>query len=322
MDYRTLKQTDLKVSRLCLGTMTFGAQTDAGAAAEMVNLCLERGVNFFDTANVYNRGESEAILGQALGDRRQGVILASKVRGKMGDGPDESGLSRAAIVRAVEESLRRLQTDYLDLYYLHQPDYDVPLDETLAAADALVRSGKVRYVASSNYASWQVCRMLWLAERNGWRPVGVAQQMYNLLARGLEQEFLPMAAELGVSTVAYNPLAGGLLTGKHRREEIAAGTRFDGNAMYQDRYWHGENFDAVAELRSIAAEAGRQLVGLALCWLLHHTPTDAVILGASRLGQLAENLAACEGGPLPAEAISRCDEVWRRLRGPVPKYNR
>jgi 1-deoxyxylulose-5-phosphate synthase len=295
MDYRNLKGTDLRVSRLCLGTMTFGAQTDARAAAEMVDACLARGVNFFDTANIYNRGESESILGQALGGRRRDVILASKVRGRMGDAPDESGLSRAAIERAVEESLRRLQTDYLDLYYLHQPDYDVPLDETLAATDALVRAGKVRYVASSNYASWQVCRMLWLAERHAWQPPGVAQQMYNLLARGLEQEFLPMAAELGVSTVAYNPLAGGLLTGKHRREEIAPGTRFDGNAMYQDRYWHGENFDAVAELQAVAAEAGRSLVSLALTWLLHHTPTDAVILGASKLEQLTENLAACDG---------------------------
>lgn len=322
MLYRNLKQTDLRVSRLCFGTMTFGGQSDQNAASAMISLCFEAGINFFDTANAYQAGRSEEMLGRALEGRRGEVILASKVGMKTGEGPDQQGLSERAIVRAVEESLRRLRTDYLDVYYLHQPDYATPLEETLGAMEALVRAGKVRYPASSNYSSWQATRMLWLAEQNNYQPIVVTQPMYNLIARGIEQEFLPMAKEFGVSTVAYNPLAGGLLTGKHQEQSVTPGTRFDDNRMYQDRYWHAENFDAVARLRTVAESAGRTLTSVALNWLLHHTPIDGVILGASRLEQLRQNLAACDEGPLPAEVVGACDEVWGMLRGPVPIYNR
>ncbi|MCL6482199.1 MAG: aldo/keto reductase [Firmicutes bacterium] len=318
----TLKHTDLTVSRACLGTMTFGGQTDEEAARRIVARALDAGINFFDTANIYHQGRSEMLLGKALGARRKDVVLASKVRGKMGEAADESGLSRRAIFRAIEDSLRRLGTDYLDIYYLHQPDYDVPLEETLEAMEELVRQGKVRWPGSSNYASWQVVRMLWLAEKNGWRPAWVTQPMYNLLARGIEQEFLPMAREFGISTVVYNPLAGGLLTGKHRPEAPLAGTRFDGNAMYLDRYWHPACFEAVEKLKTAAEQAGRSLVSLALNWLLHHTAADCIILGASRLEQLEQNLAALEEGPLPPEAVEACDRVWDGLRGVTPKYNR
>jgi aryl-alcohol dehydrogenase-like predicted oxidoreductase len=317
-----LKHTDLSVSRACLGTMTFGGQTDEATAKRIVARALEAGINFFDTANIYHQGRSEMLLGQALGARRKDVIVASKVRGKMGEGADESGLSRRAIFRAIEDSLRRLGTDYLDIYYLHQPDYDVPLEETLEAMEELVRQGKVRWPGSSNYASWQVVRMLWLAEKNGWRPAWVTQPMYNLLARGIEQEFLPMAREFGVSTVVYNPLAGGLLTGKHRPEAPLPGTRFDGNRMYLDRYWHPAYFEAVDKLKQIAEGAGRSLVSLALNWLLHHSAADCIILGASRLEQLEQNLAALEEGPLPQEAAAACDRVWEGLRGVTPQYNR
>ena len=194
-DYANSKShnTDLQVSRACFGTMTFGSQVDEAAAHRIVDRCLEAGVNFFDTANVYNGGASEEIVGKAFRGRRDQIVLASKVRGKMGDGADQVGLSRAAIQRAVEESLRRLQTDYLDLYYLHQPDYAVPLDESLEAMERLVQQGKVRYPASSNYSGWQVCQMQWIAEKNGYQPATVTQPMYNLLARGIEQEYLPMA---------------------------------------------------------------------------------------------------------------------------------
>jgi aryl-alcohol dehydrogenase (NADP+) len=322
MMYRILKGTDLNVSRACFGTMTFGGQVDEKTASGMVNYCLDQGINFFDTANVYEAGASEQMLGKALEGRREKVILASKVRGKMGDAPDESGLSRAAVLRAVEESLKRLRTDYLDLYYLHQPDYGVPLEETLETMELLVRQGKVRHPAISNYSSWQVCRMLWLAEKNNYQPALIAQQMYNLLARGVEQEFVPMAKEFGVSLIAYNPLAGGLLTGKHRRDVIAQGTRFDNNSMYQARYWHAENFQAVERLKVIAEKAGRTLLSLSLNWLLHETPTDSVIIGASRQEQLEENLAAFEEGALTAEAVNACDEVWKDLRGQTPIYNR
>ena len=322
MQIRNLKHTDLQVSRACFGTMTFGSQVDEAAATSMVDRCLELGINFLDTANVYNAGASEVMVGKALKGRRDKVILASKVRGKMGDTPDLSGLSRAAIERGIEDSLRRLQTDYLDLYYLHQPDYSVPLEESLEAMDRLVRQGKVRYPASSNYSGWQVCRMQWIAEKNGYRPATVTQPIYNLLSRGIEQEYLPMAKEFGVSTVVYNPLAGGLLTGKQKRDAPLAGTRFDNNQMYKDRYWHDQDFDAVAELVGIARKAGRLPVSLALNWLLHHTPADCVILGASRIEQLEENVAALEDGALSDDTVKACDAVWARLRGVTPVYNR
>jgi aryl-alcohol dehydrogenase-like predicted oxidoreductase len=318
-----LMGTDLCVSRVCFGTMTFGSQVkEQATATRMVDFCIDAGINFFDTANVYQQGMSEEMLGEALLGRRDRVVLASKVRGKMGEGAEESGLSHAAVLRAVEESLRRLKTEYLDIYYLHQPDYEVPLGETLEVMDKLVKQGKVRHPASSNYSSWQVCRMLWLAEHHGYKPALVSQQMYNLLARGLEQEFVPFAREFGVSLVAYNPLAGGMLTGKHRGDAITPGTRFEKNTMYQERYWHKKNFSAVDNLRSIAEKAGRSLVSLSLNWLIHHTPTDCVILGASSQEHLEQNVKALEEGPLPQDVVKACDEVWNKLRGPLPVYNR
>jgi len=293
----------------------------------MIDQALDFGVDFLDTANVYSGGRSEELVGMALRGRRDRVVLATKVRSRMGDGPDEGGLSRRAIHRALDDSLRRLDTDYVDVYYLHAPDYEVAIEESLAALDEAVEAGKIRYPASSNYSAWQVCEMQWIAQRQGYRPATVTQPMYNLLARGIEQEYFPMAERLGVSTVVYNPLAGGLLTGKHAPDAPLPGSRFDRSGhrlgeTYVDRYWHGADFDAVAALGSIAHEAGRSPVELALAWLLHHTPVDCVILGASRPEQLDENLRALESGPLPADAVAQCDEVWKTLRGVVPQYNR
>lgn len=322
MEYRNLKGTDLSVSRACFGTMTFGNQVDEKLASRMVEYCMERGINFFDTANVYQQGASEELLGKALQGKREKIILASKVRGKMGEDTDQCGLSRAAILRAVDESLKRLQTDYLDIYYLHQPDYEVPIDETLETMQMLVKEGKVRYIASSNYASWQVGQMLCIAERENYQRPVITQQMYNLLTRGIEQEFIPMAKELGVSLIAYNPLAGGLLTGKHQGSTITPGTRFDQNSMYQNRYWHEQNFRAVETLLGAAKNTGRSLISLSLNWLMHHTPTDCVILGASKLEQLEQNLDVLEEGPLPAVDVEICNEVWKDLRGTTPIYNR
>jgi aryl-alcohol dehydrogenase-like predicted oxidoreductase len=320
MQNRTLNGTDLTVSRACLGTMTFGSQTDRATAARMAGLCLDSGVNFFDTANVYNAGESERITGEILGPRRRDAVLASKVGMKVGEHP--GGLKRELICKAAEDSLQRLKTDYLDIYYLHLPDWNAPIEESLEAMQTLVSQGKVRYAASSNFASWQVCKMLGIAERAGFAPARITQPMYNLLARRIEDEYLPMCAELGVSTVVYNPLAGGLLTGKHRSEAPIPGTRFDGNKAYLERYWKDLNFQAVARLAEIAAAAGRSLVSLALNWLLHHTPIDGVILGASRIEQLEENLRALDDGALSSETVAACDEVWSAVRGPSPKYNR
>jgi len=323
MEFRTHPKTGLKVSRLSFGTMTFGAQTDEATAHRMVDCCLDAGINFFDTANVYNRGAAETILGKTLKGRRDKVILASKVRGKMGAAPDEEGLSRAAMCKAIDASLKRLGTDYVDLYYLHQPDYATPVEDTLETMEELTQAGKVRFPAVSNYAAWQVAEILWICEKRGYHPYLISQPMYNLIARGIEGEYLAFCQRFGVAVVPYNPLAGGLLTGKHSRQSgPAPGTRFDGNKMYQDRYWLDDDFAAVEELRTIAREAGKTLVELALQWLLTQPAVDSIILGASRLEQLQENLKAAEGPQLDRSVLERCDAVWKRLRGITPKYNR
>jgi len=318
MDKRTLSGTQLTVSRACFGTMTFGSQTDASAAAYMVDVCLDRGINFLDTARNYNDGGSEQLLGQVLGARRKDVVVASKVGMKAGKYP--AGLTRDLILTAIEATLRRLKTDYLDLYYLHMPDWQTPVEESLAAMDRLVQEGKVRYVATSNYPSWKLSRMLYMMEQEGRRPPRIAQQLYNLISRRLEDEFVPFAREVGVSIIAYNPLAGGLLTGKHKSNAPVPGTRFDGNRVYLDRYWYPATLEAVLRLGIIASAAGRSMVSLALNWLLHHTPVDCILFGASRLEQLQENLRALDEGPLDATAVAACDEVWRGLYGPSPKY--
>jgi len=318
----SLPGTDLEVSRLCLGTMTFGSQVDEAGSLAMVDLALDAGINFFDTANVYNAGRSEEIMAKAMEGRRGKFVLATKVRGKMGDAPDEQGLSRAAILKQCEASLRRLRTDYIDVYYMHMQDHAVPIEESLGAIDELVKAGKVRYPAVSNFGAWQILGMQHLAAENGWTPVHICQPMYNLLARNIEAELFPMAKKHAVSTFVYNPLAGGLLTGKHVAEKAIPGSRFDGNKMYRDRYWFDEQFEAVTELSFAAGAAHRSLVSIALNWILHHTPATGLILGASQMRHLTANIAACKEGPLDEATLGVCEAVWKRLRGVTPEYIR
>lgn len=323
METRTLPHTDLTVSRACFGSMTFGSQTDEATAGRMFDLCLDHGINFFDTANSYNSGAAENIAGNILKGRRDRVVLASKVGRKMGDGPDEDGLSPAAMRKAIDLTLQRLRTDYLDLYYLHVPDWNTPVEETLATMNEFVRAGKVRYPACSNYAGWQVAQMIAISEKCGYKAPYVSQPMYNLLARGIEQEYLAMCKAFGVSTVVYNPLAGGMLTGKHYRDRPLAGGRFDNNPLYLDRYWHSAYFDAVDELQAVAQRAGRSAIDVSLNWLHHHTAVDCVILGASTFEHLEQNLRAFEtGGPLPEDILKAIGQVWHNLRGITPNYNR
>jgi aryl-alcohol dehydrogenase-like predicted oxidoreductase len=322
MENRTLGKSDLMVSRLALGTMTFGSQVDEQTAASMVDASLDHGVNFIDTANVYNAGESETILGRILRGKRDKVVLATKVGLNMGEGKYDKGLSAAAITKGIEHSLRRLQTDYVDLYYLHQPDYSVPLDESLQALQRLVDAGKVRQLGASNYASWQICQMLWMAQSNGWRPIRVVQPMYNVIARGIEQELLPCCKEFGLATVAYNPLAGGLLTGKQAAATPLAGSRFDRMPAYRDRYWHAANFEAVQDLAAAARVEKRSPTSLALSWLLHHSGVDCVLIGASRMEHIEENLEAARLPALSPETLAVCERVWSQVRGVQPQYNR
>ncbi len=322
MDYQTIPRTDLRVSRLVLGTMTFGSQVGESDARAMIDRCVVAGVNMFDTANAYNAGESERILGTALKGHRDEVLIATKVFNPMGDAPDDRGLSERAIHKAIDASLKRLATDYVDVYYFHQPDWATPVEESLGAMDGLVMGGKVRYVGVSNYAAWQISEINCLRARDGRPPVMVSQQMYNLLARRIEDEYAAYAERAQLFDIVYNPLAGGLLTGKHRAGSTPAeGSRFT-QEMYRQRYWDEAHFRAVERLGAISRDAGLSLVELAFRWLLSRPLVDAVLLGASRTGQLESNLAACEGPPLDDELSKSCDEVGAELRGPAPAYNR
>lgn len=312
----------MTVSRICFGTMTFGSQVDEGGSLAMVDIALDRGINFFDTANVYNAGRSEEIMGKAMEGRRDKFVLATKVRNKMGDGPEDIGLSRAAILKQCDASLRRLRTDYIDVYYMHLRDTSVPLEESLDALDSLVKAGKIRYPAASNHAAWEMVNMRRIAERQGYTPVWICQPMYCLLSRGIESELLPMCKHFEISSFVYNPLAGGLLTGKHHQEEAIKGSRFDGNKMYRDRFWNDEQFEAVAELAMAASEANRSMVSIALNWILHHTSATGFILGASQMRHLTANLAAAQEGPLDERTLAVCEAVWKRLRGVTPEYIR
>lgn len=322
MDYVTLGKAGMNVSRACMGTMTFGGQADEEESRRIFQTAMDAGINFYDTADAYLKGRSEEILGNLIQGMRDDLVIATKLFNPMGENPNHRGLSRKWILQECEASLRRLQTDYVDLYQLHQPDYTTPLEETLSAMDQLVRDGKVRYVGCSNFASWQIAQMLWICDRRNFAPVVSVQPMYNLLARGIEQELLPACREFGLGVMVYNPLAGGLLTGKHPKEKPpAVGTRFDSNEMYQNRYWHEDYFDAVADLQKLADDAGKTLVELSLQWVMTQPDVTCVILGASRASQLEENLKALDG-EIDEATNEACNAVWRKLTGVTPKYNR
>jgi 1-deoxyxylulose-5-phosphate synthase len=324
VEYRTLTGTGALVSRISLGSFfTFGGQLTEGDAVRMVHRAIDAGINFIDTADVYGRGAAETILGKALAGQREGVVLATKVRNALGEHQlKDAGLTRWHILRGVEASLRRLGTDCVDVLYFHAPDYRTPLEESLAAADLLVRQGKVLYLGMSNYAAWQIARAQAIAERDRLtRPV-VSQVVYNLIARSVERELLPFCRDQRVGVTVFNPLAAGLLTGKHRADAPPAdGTRFALNREYFARYWREANFVAVAELVEIARRAGITPVALAFRWLAAQPAVDSIVVGASSLAQLDENLASWEGG-LDQATMEACDRVWQHLGGDTFQYNR
>lgn len=303
--------------------MTFGAQVSESESIQMVHRALDAGVNFIDTADVYTNGASEIIVGKALKAKRDAVVLASKVGNPVGPHKlKDYGLSRWHIVHGVEASLKRLATDCLDICYLHRPDYNTPLEESLAACDQLVRQGKVIYVGMSNYAAWQICQARWISDRNRFCPPIVVQTVYNLLTRGIEQELLPFCRELNIGVTIYNPLAGGLLSGKHdRTKPPEEDTRFQFSKEYYGRYWHDSHFDAVEELMAIAEQAGKKPVSLSLQWMIAQTAIDSIIIGFSKMQHLEENLSAWEG-QLDDDTLKACDQVWKKIRGDSFQYNR
>ncbi len=292
MEYRLLGQTGVKVSRLCFGTMSFGGDADEAASAAMFRRCLDAGINFFDTADVYSAGRSEEILGRLLEGVRDRVVLATKVFGATGEGPNDRGLSRRHIVQAVEASLRRLRTDRLDVYYCHQFDADTPIDETLRAMDDLVRKGKVLYPAASNWPAWRIAKALGVSARRGWARFECIQPMYNLAKRQAEVELLPLAAGEGLGVATYSPLGGGLLAGKYGRGRRPAHGRLIDNANYKVRYGEEGYFDVAERFVEHAAQRGMHPATLAVAWVMHHPAVTAPIIGARNVEQLEPSLAA------------------------------
>jgi aryl-alcohol dehydrogenase-like predicted oxidoreductase len=324
MRHVRLGRTGLQVSRICLGTMTFGLQCDEPTAVAILDRAAAGGITFLDAADVYpvggrldTVGRTEEILGRWLAGRRPDFVLATKCAGVMGARPWERGLSRKHILDAIDASLRRLRTDYVDLYQLHSPDRETPIDETLRALDDVVRAGKARYVGCSNYLAYQVARAIGRSEAQGLVRFDSVQPRYNLLFRQVERELLPLCREEGIGVIPYNPLAGGFLTGKHRREAgPTPGTRFTlGSAAgrYQDRYWHEREFATVEALRPLAAEAGISLTRMAVAWVLAHPAVTAPIIGASRPEQLDDVLPAVEKD-LGADIKARLDTLTADYR--------
>ena len=322
MQYKKMGRTGLKISEITLGTMIFGQQVDEAESLKIMDLAFEKGINSFDTADGYAGGRSEEIVGKALKNKRHAVVLASKVYSKQGPGPNDSGLSREHILQAVENSLRRLGTDYLDIYYAHHPDPATPIEETLRAFDSLVQQGKVRYAACSNYRAGQLVRALAVSEQHNLARFDCIQTVYNLITRDIEAELLPTCADEGVGVVVYNPLAGGLLTGKHKgNQPPPADTRFGQNPIYLERYWSPVNFTAVEHLKQIAAANNRKPAQFALAWVLGNAGIASAIVGASSAAQLAENLGALDVKQSPDETKA-CDDVWLELRPPRFFYGR
>jgi 1-deoxyxylulose-5-phosphate synthase len=346
MQQRRMGRTGLKVSEICLGTMTFGGQSDQATSFRIMDLAFERGVTFFDTADIYPSppdlftvGRTEEVIGgwlSAAPGRRNQVVVATKCGAKVGPGTHDRGLSRRHILAACEASLRRLRTDTIDLYQSHGPDWGTPIDETLHAFDDLVRAGKVRYVGCSNYPAWQLALIRgtsgWFdpgrrsrlarllsavarrtSDRNGWARYDCVQPRYNLLYREIETELLPLCRDQGVGVIVYNPLAGGLLTGKHATEASPQpGTRFTLGAygeLYRERYWHSAQFEAVATLKTNCQRRGWNLATASIAWVLDQPGITSAIVGASRPDQLDATLAA-PGLALDDEARSAFDAVW------------
>jgi aryl-alcohol dehydrogenase-like predicted oxidoreductase len=317
VEYRKLGNSGLMVSVVGLGTNNFGRRLDAGIDAEraeaVVSECLAQGINFFDTADVYGgRGPSEEYLGRALKGRRGDAVVATKFAIPMGDGPMKSGGSRRYIMEAVEASLRRLDMDYIDLYQMHRPDPDTPIEETLRAIDDLVTSGKVRYFGVSNYAGWQIAEAQLTARAGGFVPLLSIQSEYNMLNRSLDAEVIPAARKFGLGLLPFYPLASGLLTGKYRRGATAeAGRLAKGSDAISGYTLSDDNFDRVEALERFAQERGHTILELAFSWLASQDYVGSIIAGATRPEQVTANAAAAAGWRLTADELAEVDRLTK-----------
>ncbi|MDO9374390.1 MAG: aldo/keto reductase [Ferruginibacter sp.] len=335
MEYRQLGNTGLRIPVLSFGTATFGGgnkffeawgTTQVDEAKHLINLCLDAGVNLFDTANTYSRGMSEEILGKALEGHRNNVLISTKATFNMGDGVNDYGSSRFHLIKQCEESLRRLQTDHIDIYHMHGFDANTPVYETLKTLDQLVQTGKVRYIACSNFSGWHLMKSLSVSERYGWSKYVAHQAYYSLLDRDFEWELMPLAIDQKIGTIVWSPLAGGQLTGKFRRgQPVPAGSRHEKLGSHgpekAPEFLHG----IVDVLDEIAAETGKSLAQVSLNWLLQRPTVDNIIIGARNEEQLKQNLAAVDWN-LATEQVKRLDAVsevppiypyWHQRLNPV-----
>jgi aryl-alcohol dehydrogenase-like predicted oxidoreductase len=327
MKMRRMGQTGLKVSEICLGTMTFANQCDEAASFAIMDRAADAGVNFLDTADCYpvpptpeTAGRTEEIVGKWLYGKRDRFVLATKCRIRVGTGPNDEGLSRRHILRAAEDSLRRLRTDTIDLYQAHSPDPETPIEESLRAFDDLVRHGKVRYVGCSNYPSWQVALALGVSERLNLARFDCVQPRYNLLHRDVEAELLPLCRDQGIGVIAYNPLAGGFLSGKYATlEAVPPGTRFSlgkTGELYRERYWHRAQLEAVNQLKAHFDRKGVPLVSAAVAWVLAQPGVTSAIVGASKAEQLGASLAGATT-ELDEQDREVCHLAWLSLPRPA-----
>lgn len=311
MDYVNLGKSGVKVSKIALGCMSFGREADEKESNHMVNIAFDNGINFFDTANSYSNGRSEEILGGALKRKRNQVVIATKVSNPIGEGPNDRGCSRYHIIRAVEESLRRLKTDRIDLYQLHRFDPDTPLEETLKTLDDLVRWGKIVYIGCSNFTFQQLMKALGISKSSGLHSFISIQPMYNILKREAEDDLLPFCLKEGIGVIPYNPLAGGFLTGKYKPNTTPSiGTRLGDQNVYQERYLSDENFQRTTRFLEIAKRRGLHPIALALAWVASHPAVTSPIIGARNGKQLSEtlNLVDVKISIQERDQINR--EVW------------
>jgi len=322
MEYNNLPGTSVSISKLCLGTMMFGGQTSEAEALSILDYAFEQGLNFWDTANTYTEGESEKIVGKALKGRREDIFLATKVFYPVSDKINYRGTSRRHIMYAIDSSLKSLNTDYVDLYYLHAPDYNTSIEESLDTMTSLIHAGKVRYAGVSNFASWQVADILACCEKNGFIKPVISQNIYNLLLRDVEQELAPCLKAHNMGIAVYNPIAGGVLTGKYKGRTLIPGARLANQKNYQERYWSGENLDMVDQYIAIAEKAGLSILELALRWTINRLSVTTLVNGVSKLEQIKQNIAAMNSTAIDPGIIKACDEVWDNTVGKRFAYNR
>jgi aryl-alcohol dehydrogenase-like predicted oxidoreductase len=314
MKYRTLGRTGVQVSQLCYGTMSFGGDADEAASAEMFKAVRDIGVNFLDTADQYSKGKSEEILGKLMRGSRDDLVVATKVFAQMGPDINAKGNSRRHVSRAIEASLKRLQTDRVDVLYLHMRDVLTPIEETLRALEDAVRAGKVLYPALSNHSAWETQQALDIQERMGWARVQAIQPMYNLVKRQAEVEILPMAQANGVSVFPYSPAGAGLLSGKYTSKESAGQSRLVANKNYTNRYGEAWMHEVAEKFTAFCKKQGLHPMSVAVAWCAAHPAITAPIIGASKPEQLADSLAAAEQGPLPKDLKKKLDDITREWR--------